>query len=103
MKTPRKKAAESVYSPIKGPILIAPPAPKTVVPSMIPEPGRVGGSKRPLARREHPKARDLTGKASREEIRHETSRRFPSRLSPQQAKHVGKAPGSRAAKSKRSA
>lgn len=102
MKLPRKKATEAIYSPVTEPILIAPPPPNTLLPSTISETGKEGGSKRPLTRREHPGARDTSGKASRSEIRRESSRRVPSRLSPQQAKHAGSAPGSRAAKPKRS-
>lgn len=100
--TSRKKSKPSVASPIPEVQVVVPPPPKAVVPATAPNPGKVGGPKRPVAAREHPKSRDTAGKATRADIRREVTRRVPSRLSPQQAKHKGPAPGSRASKPKRS-
>ena len=102
MKAPRRKASDVVASPIPAPVVVVPPPPTAEVLGTKPEAGKQAGSKRKVAPREHPGSRTIAGKASRTEIRTEVKRRVPSRLSPQQAKHTGVAPGSRAAKPKRS-
>jgi hypothetical protein len=91
-KSPTKKAA----SPIPEVVVVVPPRSKAIVPASKPTTGKTATKKRAIATKEV--ARGKAGKTSRAEIRVEAVRHVPSRLTPQQAKRKGAAPGSRAAK-----
>lgn len=100
MKAPKRMLDVAVVAPVPAPVVVVPPPPTEELPGAKPAPTS-RKSKSPPSRREHPDARTKAGKATRAEIRTEVRRHVPSRLSSQQAKRTGVAPGSRAAKPKR--
>lgn len=98
MKTPRKTSRTKVASPIPEVVVVVPPRSKNVVPASKPAVGVSGTRKAAKTRANDPTTRGAARKTSRTEIRAESVRHTPSRLTPQQAKRSRPAPGSRAAK-----